>query len=205
MSVMCKRIIGIFAVASAALSVAGCGEFVRSSRSPSQLVIVSLTAKSGADSSATPSNTLQSDVVTIVDGRPTIFSDPGQVTLRLMLRDPGVPGVAATPSAINLVTITRYRIVYRRSDGRNTPGVDVPQPFDSAFTITVPADGEAPAGFEFVRHAAKEEAPLFGLRNSAVTISTIAEVTFYGRDQAGNDVAVTGSIGVIFGNFADPS
>jgi hypothetical protein len=29
-------------------------------------------------------------------------------------------------------------------------------------------------------------------------------VTFFGRDQAGNDLSVTGSIGVQFGNFADP-
>jgi len=30
-------------------------------------------------------------------------------------------------------------------------------------------------------------------------------VTFYGRDQAGNDVSATGSIGIVFGNFADPN
>jgi hypothetical protein len=35
-------------------------------------------------------------------------------------------------------------------------------------------------------------------------ISTIADVTFYGRDQAGNDVSATGSIGIDFGNFGDP-
>jgi hypothetical protein len=201
---MRQKIAAVVVVAAGALSAAGCGEFVRQSRSPSQLVIVTLEAASGADPE-TFGNTLQSDVVTVVENRSTIFNDVGRVTFRMLLRDPGVPGVAATPSAINEVTITRYRIVYRRSDGRNAPGVDVPQPLDSALTVTVPADGTASAGFEFVRHAAKEEAPLFGLRNSAVTISTIAEITFYGRDQAGNEVAVTGTMGVIFGNFADPS
>ena len=35
-------------------------------------------------------------------------------------------------------------------------------------------------------------------------IATIAEVTFYGHDQAGNDLSATGTIGVNFGNFADP-
>ena len=35
-------------------------------------------------------------------------------------------------------------------------------------------------------------------------ISTIAEVTFYGRDQAGNEVSVTGSISVNFSDFGDP-
>ena len=32
----------------------------------------------------------------------------------------------------------------------------------------------------------------------------IAEVTFYGTDQAGNDVTVTGTISVTFADFGDP-
>ena len=39
----------------------------------------------------------------------------------------------------------------------------------------------------------------------AIAIMTIADVTFYGRDQAGNDVSVTGSITVNFADWADPS
>ena len=38
----------------------------------------------------------------------------------------------------------------------------------------------------------------------ARTISTIAEVTFYGRDQAGNEVSATGMLSVNFGDFGDP-
>ena len=34
-------------------------------------------------------------------------------------------------------------------------------------------------------------------------ISTIAEITFYGRDQNGNEVSVTGRIDVQFGDFGD--
>ena len=201
---MSKTIVGVLAVASAALSVAGCGDFVQSSRSPSQLVIVALEGASGA----TPNefgNTVSSDVVTIVNNRATIFNDVGRVTLAMQLRDPGAPGVAATPTPINQVTITRYHVQYRRSDGRNTPGVDVPNAFDSAITVTVPADGTVRAGFDLVRNVAKEEAPLTTLRTGETFITTIAEVTFYGRDQAGNEVSATGSIGITFGNFADPS
>jgi hypothetical protein len=51
---------------------------------------------------------------------------------------------------------------------------------------------------------AKLEAPLGALAQSLVIISTIADVTFFGRDQAGNEVSATGSIGVQFGDFADP-
>ena len=32
-----------------------------------------------------------------------------------------------------------------------------------------------------------------------------ADVTFYGADQAGNPVQVTGSIGINFANYGDPS
>jgi hypothetical protein len=54
-----------------------------------------------------------------------------------------------------------------------------------------------------VRHAAKEESPLVQLQSSPTIITTIAEVTFYGTDRVGNDVSVTGSIQVDFGNFGD--
>ena len=52
---------------------------------------------------------------------------------------------------------------------------------------------------------ARLEAPLAALAQSiGLVYSTIADVTFFGRDQAGNELSVTGSIGVQFGNFADP-
>ncbi len=91
-----------------------------------------------------------------------------------------------------------------RADGRNTPGVDVPYPFDGAFTTTVTSQ-ETTAVFELVRHLAKEEAPLKALTVNNVIISTIAEITFYGHDQTGREVSVTGRISVDFGNFGDPS
>ena len=36
-------------------------------------------------------------------------------------------------------------------------------------------------------------------------ISTIAEISFFGRDQVGNEVTVTGQMLIQFGNFGDPS
>ena len=44
---------------------------------------------------------------------------------------------------------------------------------------------------------------LRGLGGS-VLISTIADVTFYGRDQAGRDSSVTGQISVNFADWGDP-
>ena len=37
----------------------------------------------------------------------------------------------------------------------------------------------------------------------SIFVSTIAEITFYGRDQAGNDVQVAGTLQVNFGDWAD--
>ena len=107
------------------------------------------------------------------------------------------------PSTNNAVTISRFHVEYVRADGRNTPGVDVPYPFDNAVTGTVTAGGQRTLGFEIVRSVAKREAPLVQLIDSANVISTIARVTFYGRDQVGNDVSVTGSIQIDFANFGD--
>jgi hypothetical protein len=180
--------------------VAGCGDYVRQDNAPVTLVIDQLEAGAGANPQ-TFQGTLRSDVLT----KGSIFDDMGRVTMRMVLKDQGMPGFTSVPGQVNRVTITRYRVNFRRSDGRNAPGVDVPFPFESAVTFTVPPEGTAEATFELIRHTSKLEAPLAGLGGSLVLISTIADITFSGRDQAGNDVSVTGSLGVIFGDFADPS
>ena len=195
-----------------AMATAGCGEFVRQGRGPSQVVIMSLQAASGAEPEKM-AGTLHSDVLTNVERSingqkmttATVFSDVGEVVMGLLLKDPGQEGITSSPSPINQVTMSRYRVSYRRSDGRNAPGVDVPYPFDGAATFTVPSEGTVAASFEIVRHVAKDEAPLRALTSNGNVISTIAEVTFYGRDQAGNEVQASGSILIDFGNFGDPS
>ena len=180
---------------------AGCGDVVRQDRSPVSLVIESLTGASGASGKVgTFTGTLQSDVLTIVDDSPTIFSDSGQVTMRFVMKD-----ILTTPSAMNAVTINRYRVTFRRSDGRNTPGVDVPFPFDSAVTFTIAPGGAVTQAFELIRHVAKMEAPLAALQSSPVIISTVADITFFGHDLAGNELSASGSLGIQFGNFADPN
>jgi hypothetical protein len=123
----------------------------------------------------------------------------------MVAKDPGIPGAGSNPSILNAVTINRYHVDYRRSDGRNAEGIDIPYSFDSAVTFTIPEDGSVIASFQIVRHTAKAEAPLKALAVNGNVISTIAYVTFYGRDQAGNEISATASMGIDFGNFADPS
>lgn len=213
MTAKVRHLIGAATLAAAALVSAGCGELSTKGHSPVQLIVLRLEGISGADPSAGEgSRTLQSDVITLVtrtvNGQqvqvPSVFNDNGFVELDLVLKDPGDPASPTEPSSLNQVTITRYRVVYRRTDGRNTPGIDVPYPFDSAVTFSVTDDGPAGSNFQLVRHSAKEEAPLAALRFNSDVISTIAEVTFFGHDQAGNDISVSGMIGVDFGNFGDP-
>ena len=191
-----KTNINALALAGLALVAAassGCSDFIRQDRSPVTLVIDRLEAAAGQ--SSTFGGTLQSDVLT----KGGIISDSGRVSMRLIMKDLG-----SSPTPTNGVTINRYRVTFRRADGRVTPGVDVPYPFDSAVTFTVPPTGFISHTFELIRHVAKAESPLSTLREpNLVIISTVADVTFYGRDQAGNELSVMSSIGVQFGDFAD--
>jgi len=103
---------------------------------------------------------------------------------------------------VNSITITQYHVEYIRSDGRNVQGVDVPFAFDGAVTVTVA--GTATVPFTLVRIQAKQEAPLAALAfgGGANTITTIARVTFYGHDQNGREVSVSGNIEVSFSDWA---
>ena len=202
-------------VAALAGAGASCGQYVQDQgRSPSQLVINSLVGIPG-DSPSAKSNTMISDVDTVVtEPEPqcstdhpchTWLNDTGEATFSVLLKDPLTAGTTNEPSVINNVTLTQYHVEFKRSDGRNTQGVDVPYAFDSAVTVTVPATGTATVAFDLVRHDAKKESPLISLActtSCPPMISTIAEVTFYGRDQAGNNVSAKGTIGVTFGDIS---
>lgn len=207
----------VLVVAVCAVTASGCGsELLRTGRSPLILVINSITAASGS-TPGTFATTLQSDVQVLVtesvDGVevkvPTLFNDLVRVNLSAVAKDQSglLPGGSSPPtSALNNITVTRYRVSFRRSDGRNTPGVDVPFGFDGAVTATIPASGSGDVTFDIVRHQAKLDPPLrnlIGFKGLGF-ITTVAEITLWGRDQNGNEVTATGSIDVQFSDFADP-
>jgi hypothetical protein len=202
---------GVAAIALLAGSVS-CGEVVRQDRAPVIVVVDSLEAASGADPGSM-SGFLLSDVQTLVeqqiDGQtvlvPVVFNDIGQATMHIIPKDAGNGTVSLAPSPWNNVTINRYRISFFRADGRNTPGVDVPYPVDGAVTATLSSQSTT-VPFEMVRHQQKLEQPLRALANfgGRLFISTLAEITFYGSDQVGNDVQAKGTISVSFSDYADP-
>jgi hypothetical protein len=181
---------------------AGCGELHQQGTASSYLIVNSLDAASGAEPNRF-SGTLQSDVVTVVAGSPTIFNDFARVRLTMALKDPGGSELPTTPTSNNFITIDRYHVRYFRADGRSEPGVDVPYAFDGAFTLTVRGN-ETTGSFTLVRHQAKAEAPLAGLARNRLVISTLAEITFFGHDQTGREVSTLARITVDFANFGDP-
>ncbi len=195
----------LMALAAGVSGSTSCTSAVRQGTGSSYLIIETLL--SGDEASD-----LNSDVVSLVEQQingvtvmvPTIFEDSGLVTFRLGMKNAGSAASPTTPSTNNFITVNRYRVSYSRTDGRNTPGVDVPFAFEGAFTVTVGTTA-AEAGFILVRLQAKAEAPLLALRNGggAFAISTIAEVTFYGQDQTGHAVSVTGRISVDFADWPD--
>jgi hypothetical protein len=196
---MRRRGLQIATAIVAMVAATACGQMQREGTASSYLVVAALQGAPGAEPDKF-GGTLLSDVITTKDGQTGTFNDLGKVDFLLEMKD---PGSAAGPTSANFITVDRYHVQFIRSDGRNTPGVDVPYPFDGAFTVTVGAKG-ASGGFTLVRNIAKSEAPLAALRSNGIVLSTIAEVTFYGHDQTGRDVSVSARIGIEFANFQDP-
>jgi hypothetical protein len=194
--------------AALAVTASGCGsELLRTGRAPVYLTILSIETTNGANDET--DSILRSDVQTLVEVTtnnvtqrvPTVFDDIGTANIRVDMKNETLEGT----NAINAVTITRYRVSYRRADGRATPGVDVPYGFDGGAAVTIQPGTPQSVSFQAVRQQAKLEPPLRNMVGGGglAVLSTIADVTFYGRDQNGNEVTVTGSFDVMFADFGD--
>ena len=180
------------------LASVSCGDMAREGQASSYLIITSLTGSRGGATPGPFGGNLLSDV-------DPVFNDNGQAELTLAMKDPGSVNSPSAPTSANFITVERYHVTYIRSDGHNIEGVDVPYAFDGAVTGTISTQ-PATLSFTLVRHQAKEEAPLRTLRSDAflgIIISTIAEVTFYGHDQTGREVSVSGKISITFADFAN--
>lgn len=148
---------------------------------------------------------LESDVCFVEDElNPvcTVFADYGSVEMRAVLKNQEQP----VASFLNDITITSYRVSFTRADGRNTPGVDVPYPFDGAtnFLVTV-GGGAVSRTFILVRIQAKLEPPLTNLAfgGGALVLSALAEIEFFGHDGAGRPISTKAFLNVHFADYAD--
>ena len=148
------RTVGLGLLAAAAAGSSGCSSTVREGRSPAYLIVQRLEAASGAEDDQF-SDELSSDVLT----NGSVFEDLARVTFSLGLSDIGAGGAPTSPTANNFITVNRYAVTFRRTDGRNTPGVDVPYGFEGAGTVTV-SGSDATMSFVIVRGQAKVESPL---------------------------------------------
>jgi hypothetical protein len=185
-----------------ALTSVSCGsELLRTGRAPVFLSIEAIEALAGGTEA---SANLLSDVASATG---SVFNDLGRATIQVNLKDQSgaLTGVESPTTPLQSVTITRYRVNFTRADGRNTPGVDVPFGFDGATSVTIAAGGSGAVTFDLVRHANKLEQPLRAMRGlgGQLIVSTVAEITFFGRDQNGNEVTVSGMLDVTFGDFPD--
>lgn len=191
---------GVLVATVCGLAITSCADLARTGTGPAYLIIQSVTGARGGITAGTFASNLESDVIT----NSSVFSDVGQASIRAEMKN----ALSTTaPSPINAITLNRYRVQYRRTDGQNQPGIDVPFPIEGATTATIQigTGTSAVVGFDLVRLQAKMERPLRNLVSGGglIVISTIAEVTFYGADQAGNVVSITGSIDVKFADFGD--
>ena len=131
----------------------------------------------------------------------SVTNDNAEVVLSAQPKD-----FAQLESAVQDIIFYRYRVTYIRADGRNVPGVDVPYPFDGASNFRVPIDGtDITRVFMIVRPQAKLETPLKEMvgAGGSTALSVLARVDFYGRDVAGRDLMVSGTLNITFADFAD--
>jgi hypothetical protein len=178
------------------LMLAGCTpDYVEQSNAPVLLRVVGLTPELIRSDVSPPEGT----------GLPL----PDSVALNLAVRSTN-PNVTV-PQVAMAVFMERYEIRYVRSDGRNTPGVDVPFAITGtmAGVIDAQTSGSTPYTVEVVRAQAKLEAPLRNLRGansdapggSALVITTFAQITVYGRTTAGQVVSTNTQMQIDFGDF----
>lgn len=195
-----KNSLKIMAILSAVLLLFSCNPLENETESASLLVVQNVT---GTDIDGTTVNYLHSDVQNIdSQGQPYITANSAKATLKVSLLD---PTPTAESSQYNSVTINRYVVSYSRSDGHNTPGVDLPYSFEGSLSVQIDVGSTAIIVFIVVREVAKLEPPLINLVEGTEegVLQVTAKVDFYGQDMVNNKVKATGYLNIFFANYID--
>ena len=169
---------------------------------PKPETVLAVTSISAVDADGDPVGDLFSDVCNGSSYQCAVTNDNALATLSARAENP-----YTDISHFGDIVVERYRVTYVRADGRNTPGTDVPYPFDGVVNFNVPVDGPpASQPFMVVRQQAKLEPPLRTLAGGGggVVVSMIAQIDFYGHQVVGGQsVAARGYLNVTFGDFAN--
>ena len=179
-----------------------CNPLEDESQSHSMLLVLSMT---GEDMEGNDGSFLQSDVLYVdpVTFETSIFADIATVTLQAkqLNPEPLVPQVSQYTS----IVVTRYVVTYSRSDGQNTPGVDIPYSFEGSMSFLIEIDATADISFVIVREAAKMEPPLYDLRGGGDegVIQVSATIDLYGHDGVNNSVKATGYLTIFFADYGN--
>jgi len=196
-----KNSLKILAILSAIFLLFSCNPLENETESDSLLIVENLT---GLDIDGNTVNYLQSDVQKIDEttGLAYYTADPASATLSVSLLD---PSTTAEASQYNSVTITRYVVSFSRTDGHNTPGVDIPYSFEGTLSVVIDVGTTASVAFIIVREVAKLEAPLINLAGGTeeAVLQVTARVDFYGKDMSNNMVKATGYLNIFFANYID--
>jgi hypothetical protein len=198
-----KKALSLTLVLPLLLLVSACNKVENHSRSASMLIVEEVL---GRDIDGNQVNFLQSDVLKVdtTTGSSTVVADLAVVTLRAQTVDPA-PILGA--SAYNDIMLDRYTVSYSRTDGRNSPGVDIPYPFEGSMSSMVSVGTSSSVSIVIVREVAKLEPPLSRLVDvgAEVVLQATAKIDFYGHDLANNQVHATGYLPVFFANYAEPT
>jgi len=196
------RILRVAAVSALAFALAACNALENNTDSMSRLIILSL---KGQDMEGAAADYIQSDILfqDPASGATSIYADIANAIMTAQMLDPDpVNGVSSFAD----IQLEKYQVTFTRADGRNTPGVDVPWPFEGSLRATIQIGSQTGVSFVIVRESAKMESPLVDLLQDSTRVenfTAIAMVTFYGHDLSGKAVSASASISITFANYGN--
>jgi len=191
----------IFGLIIMVLLLASCVAKENDSTSSSFLVINSLT---GTDLQGNEGSTT---VFSDVDIAGSIINDNAVASISALTYNPTEDSVENDITYYMNIIVDQIDVEFKRTDGRNVEGVDVPYRFTQPMNWLVQVDAVEEIPFVLIRHVAKLEAPLLALRevpSQGFVLQLVAMVTVHGKDLGGHRVApVSGYVSVWCSNFAD--
>jgi hypothetical protein len=191
-----KRWVGALSVA-VALAMSGCAaDYVTGNNAAVNLYVTAINEGSPMDSDVRHGT--NADRTTVPN--PFVCPDRALVSVAVRFKNQQIP----TPSVPNAVFLESYEVKYTRTDGRGTEGIDVPYRITGNLTLAVDASDSdnSEVAIEVVRRQAKLEPPLSTINQNAL-LTTMAEITLYGKTTSGQRVTSSGRMQITFADYGE--